>query len=501
MKKTFIILSLLFSSNLFGQGFTYSYVDPCSKKQKVITLSGNQNVTVNYLGFIGSFSQNDFSNGNFDNWMSNIQTQAANQPCDEMLTQTQTSQNVIITQNIISTLTSVTAASSLNMSNSISNSVDNSSSSGSTPKRNRNSTNNQNTSNNGTTNQSNNTSSGSVSSSSTTTNGGTQSGTNTGGSQPSGGGNNTQGEGTNQNGGNSSGSGNSTEGGSGQTQPPVNNPSSNPPSSNTGSGTQSGTNTGQGGGGNTQSGTNPTDGPKQETTGGGGGGITNSVANAAEASSGNGGGSKVRVGSIIGTGDIVAIRSNEDGSNQFKGTMSMTKSNTNNTKAKGFLLNFTSTINNTNLTLYGAFSNKKKTSTTIVANSSMIDFERNFFNTTTAMQTLRFGKVTTMGGLNLTLGNLSGEGFNNLSAIGGGFVPFKAGKKVTGNLLMLGVYSPFTKFYEGKWWDSGLLLVPFSSWDYTISKSFKYNVSFSGTYQLKGSVLNYQILTGAKILL
>ncbi len=32
-------------------------------------------------------------------------------------------------------------------------------------------------------------------------------------------------------------------------------------------------------------------------------------------------------------------------------------------------------------------------------------------------------------------------------------------------------------------------------------KSFKYNVSFSGTYQLKGSVLNYQILTGAKILL
>jgi hypothetical protein len=68
-------------------------------------------------------------------------------------------------------------------------------------------------------------------------------------------------------------------------------------------------------------------------------------------------------------------------------------------------------------------------------------------------------------------------------------------------MLVLGVYSPFTKFYEGKWWDSGLLLVPFSSWDYTISKSFKYNISFSGTYQLKGSVLNYQILTGGKILL
>ena len=503
MKKLLFILTLLLSVNLFGQGFTYSYVDPCSKLTKTIFISGNQSVTVNYLGFISSFTQTDFSNGNFDNWISQIQVQAANQPCDEMLTQTQTTQNSIITQNLISTLTSITAASTMSVTSvgsSISNSVDNASSNNS-PSSRRGSNNN----NNGTTtNQSNNTSSGSVSSSSTTTNGGTQSGTNTGGSQPSGGGNNTQGEGTNQNGGNSSGSGNSTEGGSGQTQPPVNNPPSNPPSSNTGSGTQSGTNTGQGGGSNTQSGTNPTDGPKQENTGGGAGGTTNSVANAAEATSSSSspsGGSKVRVGSLIGTGDIVAIRSAEDKSSQFKGTMSMTKSNTNNTLAKGFLLNFTTTINNTSLTFYGARSNKSKTNTLIFANSSMIDFGRNFFNTTTVMDSKRFGKLSMMGGLNFTVGGLSGELFSNLSAVGGGFYPFKVGKKLTGNMLMLGVYSPFTQFYEGKWWDSGVLLVPFSSWDYTISKSFKYNVSFSGTYQVNGSVLNYQILTGGKILL
>ena len=503
MKKLLFILTLLLSVNLFGQGFTYSYVDPCSKLTKTIFISGNQSVTVNYLGFISSFTQTDFSNGNFDNWISQIQVQAANQPCDEMLTQTQTTQNSIITQNLISTLTSITAASTMSVTSvgsSISNSVDNSSSNNS-PSSRRGSNNNKNGT---TTNQSNNTSSGSVSSSSTTTNGGTQSNTNTGGSQPSGGGNNTQGEGTNQNGGNSSGSGNSTEGGSGQTQPPVNNPPSNPPSSNTGSGTQSGTNTGQGGGSNTQSGTNPTDGPKQENTGGGAGGTTNSVANAAEATSSSSspsGGSKVRVGSLIGTGDIVAIRSAEDKSNQFKGTMSMTKSNTNNTFAKGFLLNFTTTINNTSLTFYGARSNKSKTNTLIFANSSMIDFGRNFFNTTTVMDSKRFGKLSMMGGLNFTVGGLSGELFSNLSAVGGGFYPFKVGKKLTGNMLMLGVYSPFTQFYEGKWWDSGVLLVPFSSWDYTISKSFKYNVSFSGTYQVNGSVLNYQILTGGKILL
>jgi hypothetical protein len=503
MKKLLFILTFFLSLNLLGQGFTYSYVDPCSKLTKTIFISGNQSVTVNYLGFISSFTQTDFSNGNFDNWISQIQVQAANQPCDEMLTQTQTTQNSIITQNLISTLTSITAASTMSVTSvgsSISNSVDNASSNNSPSSRRGSNRNNNGT----TTNQSNTTSSGSVSSSSTSSNGGTQSGTNTGGSQPSGGGNNTQGEGTNQNGGNSSGSGNSTEGGSGQTQPPVNNPPSNPPSSNTGSGTQSGTNTGQGGGSNTQSGTNPTDGPKQENTGGGAGGTTNSVANAAEATSSSSspsGGSKVRVGSLIGTGDIVAIRSAEDKSSQFKGTMSMTKSNTNNTLAKGFLLNFTTTINNTSLTFYGARSNKSKTNTLIFANSSMIDFGRNFFNTTTVMDSKRFGKLSMMGGLNFTVGGLSGELFSNLSAVGGGFYPFKVGKKLTGNMLMLGVYSPFTQFYEGKWWDSGVLLVPFSSWDYTISKSFKYNVSFSGTYQVNGSVLNYQILTGGKILL
>ena len=510
MKKILIILSLLFSSNLFGQGFTYSYVDPCSKKQKVINITGNQNVTVNYLGFIGSFSQTDFVNGTFDNWITSVQVQGANQPCDEMMTQTQTTQNMIITQNIISTLTSITAASTMSVSsvgNSISNSVDNASSNNSSSSR-RGSSNKQ---NNGT-NQSNNTSSGTVSNGSTTQNGTPNTTGNSGGGSTNGGGNSQQGETTNQNGGNTSSSGNSTQSGSGQTQPSVNNPSNNNSSQgNTQSGTntgqsgggntQSGTNTGQSGGGNTQSGTNPTDKPKQETTGGGGGGTTNSVANAAESSSGNGGGSKVKVGSIIGTGDIVALRSNEDGSNQFKGTMSVTKSNTNNTKAKGFLLNFTTTINNTNLTFYGAFSNKKKTNTLIVANSSMIDFEKNLFNTSTAMNSKRFGKLTMMGGLNMTVGVLAGEGFSNLSAIGGGFMPFKASKKLSGNILMLGVYSPFTKFYDGKWWDSGILLVPFSSWDYTISKSFKYNVSISSTYQVKGNVLNYQILTGAKILL
>jgi hypothetical protein len=518
-------------------------------------MSGNESVTVNYLGYISSFSRNDFQNGSFESWIQSIQIQAAGKPCDELKTQTQKNQNMVITQNLISTLTSITAASTMNIasssSNALSNSIGNASNETSeSPKSNKkdngkNKTTTGNTTNtsgnqtsgqnsgSGTTNQStsgNSTQSGGISpNTSQSTQGGnqpsgssvggntaqnqqnnTQSGTNTGNNTQSGTntGNNTQ-SGTN--------TGNNTQSGTNTAQ---NNPSSssnstkNEPNTNNNGATNQNSTQGQNGGGtNTSSTTNSGQGQPQgqkvpennkQTESGTGGGISNSVANAAEATSGSGsGGSKsnTKVGTLIGTGDIVAIRSQEDGSNQFRGTMSVTKSNTNNTRAKGSLLNFTTTVNNTNLTLYAAFSNKKKTNTLIFANSSMVDGEWNFFNTTTALESKRFNKLSVMGGLNFTAGALYDEPFTNLSGVVGGFYPFKVSKNLSGNMLMLGVYSPFTKFYEGKWWSSGWLIVPFSSWDYSISKNFKYNVSFSGTYEFKGNFLQYQILTGGKILL
>ena len=542
MKWIFSILLLSVSSISFGQGFTYSYVDPCSKKLKVINIpNANSTVTVNYLGYVSTFTKDDFDNGNFAGWVGNLSTKYASAPCDEVKTKTQVSQNTIITQNIISTLSSVTSVSTMTVastiggmsSNGLSNSVDNSSS-GSDGKSSGKSSGK---------NDQNNTQSGTNS----TENGGngTQSGTNTGNigqNNPNSGsnspknepqtpknepqtGNNPQtpqtGENTGNPGSNTGNSGSnpgSNTGNTGQNGENTGNSGSNTGNSggnggNTGnsggnsgnSGGNGGNSGGSGGGNGTAEPKNDPATPKTDDKSGGNGGTTNSVANAAESSSSGGGkpSSKTtaKTGSIIGTGDIVVIRSAEDNSNQFRATMSMTKSNTDNSKSKGALLNFTTTINNSNLTFYKALTNKKKTNTAIFANSSMIDFERNLFNTTTALESHRYGRLSLMGGANFTVGSLSDEVFTNLSAVGGGFYMFKVGKKVNANILMLAVYSPFTKFYEGRWWNSGVLLVPFSSWDYGISKNFKFNVSFSGTYQYSDKFLNYQILTGGKIML
>jgi hypothetical protein len=482
MKKVITTIFVVMSTYLFGQGYTYSYVDPCSKEVRSIQVTNNQAITVNYLGNINSFSSNDFLNGTFDNWVNQITIAAADQPCDELLTNTQVSQNMFITQNLISTLTSITATSTMTASNAVANSVSNSSNNSSKGGKKRGSNNsNGSTSNNNTntsTDGTNNNSQGNTSNGSTTQGGGTQQGGNSSSGSSTSGGNSSQGGTNNQSGGVS-------QGGGGQTQRGVdNNSNSNSQGQSQGQGAPDGSG-------------------KTTESGGGTGGTTNSVSNAAEATSSGSDkkGGKPKVGSIIGTGDIVAIRVNEDNSNQLRGTMSVTKSNTNNTRAKGFLLNYTTTVNNSNLTFYGAFNNKKRTNTFIVANSSMIDFERNFFNTTTALESKTFGKTSLMGGLNFTVGGLGGQLFTNISAVGGGFHPFKLNKNLSGNILILGVYSPFTQFYEGKWWDSGWLIVPFSSWDYAISKNFKYNVSFSGTYEVKGSVLQFQVLTGGKILL
>ena len=596
MKWIFSILLLLVSSASFGQGFSYSYVDPCSKKTNTVYIpSGQGSVTVSYYGVSSTFTQADFQNGTFSLWMYSVSA-ASSQPCEGLKTETQTKTNTIITNNIISTLTSVTAAATMSVTSSIStvssqsagtalgNSVNNSSdnsSGGGNSKENKDGQNNSGSKSN---NQEGG-ASGQTQGGGTTTNssqgtnkteGGSTSGTNQpteGGNQPSGspvGGNTAQNQpNTSPNTGNS---GSNTGNSSNTTQT----------GSNTGNNTQSGTNTGQNGGSSTQSGTNTgnsgsntnntggsggtntgntgsntgnsgsgggntgNSGSNTNNTGGSGGsggsgggtdtktnttdpattptdsksggngGTTNSVANAAEASSGgstsnasegSGGGGKggaksnVRVGSIIGTGDIVAMKSAEDNTNSFKATMSVTKSNTDNSRAKGALLNFTTAINNSNLTFYGAFTNKSKSNTLICANSTMVNFDYDLFNTTTVLESHRWDKLSLMGGINYTIGSIAETSFSNISAVGGGFYSFKASKNISGNMLLLAVYSPFTKFYEGTWWQSGTLLVPFSSWDYSISKKFKYNISFSGTWEVGKSVLQYQILTGGKIML
>jgi hypothetical protein len=547
-----IIFLFAFTTLVKAQSYIYQYVDPCTKNIKFVSVPLNgANIAVTYYGQVGTFSNADFSNGNFISWLNQTSGANAGKPCDQATTQAVTSTNLIVTNNIISTLTNITSVSMMsaslasnvagassmvggNLGNTVNNgssgdgSGNGGSSSNKEEKKNNGGNGNSGSGNNNNSNGSsgsngNNQSSGSTGSTNNQGNGSSNNngGNTTGSSGNTGSGNTGSGSGSGQgsgnpasgSGGSGSGSGSSTQGGGSSTQPPVGNTGS---SGGTGTGSNGNTNGGGTGSAGGTGNTTESGGLTQSSSSSGSGGTANSVSNAAEATSsgssssgGSGGGNskngdknRARTGALIGTGDIVAVRSAEEGEkDQFKFTMSMTKSNTKNTFARGFLGNFTTQINNSNITFYGAWTLPKSKTTIIVANSSMVNPARDFFNTTTLLASKRFTKLSLMGGLNFTAGAIGETGFQNLSAVGGGFYMFNAGKKITGTLLVLGVYSPFTQFYEGNWWSSGLLVVPFSSWDYSITKKFKFNISFSGTYELNKNMLNYQVLTGGKVML
>ena len=528
IKKILITLSFLFTTLMvFGQGFSYTYTDPCTNKIKELFINNpNGNVALMYYGQVQSFTPTQLQSGALEQWITQINSSNPSGPCSGVALYQNTTMNAIIAANNIAVLTNVLSAlndiSSIGGSNiggiieakEKSNSEDNKSkpnqgsstiggntqtttqnggSQGSSPQTTNGTTNgnsnqsggsngqttsnsgsstiNNQTQNNGTTN---NNGGGSSTSGGNQTN--PQSQTSNGNNQNTGGGNSSQGTTTSTTGGNTTNTGNPTQGGSQTTQSSV---------------TTNGGNS-QGSGGNTTNNGNET--PNEDklndmtkTSSSNSAQVKSKVANAKQ-------------GGILLTGDIVAISSaSGDEAQQFRVNMSFTKSNTDNTFVRGALLNFTSSINNSNITFFAGY--RRKNLTSIIANSSMLNFEKDFFNTTSIMESYKYKNITGTLGVNYTTGNLGSARFQSLSALGGLIGTFKVTKKINNTTMLVFVYSPYVYYYEGLWYESGWLAVPFTAFDYRISSKFKLNLSFSGVQQVKDATLNYQVLLGAKALL
>jgi hypothetical protein len=471
--KKWICLFLLFSTltSLAQSGYSYSFTDPCTLSIKKIFIPSGSGVVVNYFDNYNTFTSLDFSSGVFDAWISQVSQQNSTSPCQSVTTAITNNITSNVISNTVGIITNVVAISSLAQSMaSIGSSIGSSTSASPTNIPNtgiRNSVGNNQSNSNG---NSDNTKGGSTGS--------------TGGNQTS----------------------NKNEGST--------TPSTSPGRDTNPSG---GTNTGQGG--NTSNPNQSTQGGEQTSkssvkggeVSGASGSISNSISNSIDGGSSEGGSSsssskkqtsaKTSSGSLIASGDMVVI-SNADGvtANQYKIVGSITHANTRSTRIKGVLFNFTTGVNNVNVTLYKSYINKSRSLNTIVANSTMVDFDRNIFNTTTGLQSYKANKnLTGMFGLNFTAGKMGERGFLNLSAVGGGHVSTKVTDRTSTSFLVLAIYSPFTQFYDGKWFGAGILFVPFSSWDFKITKTFKYNISFTGVYEMNESFLNYQVLTGGKI--
>jgi hypothetical protein len=463
--KLSLLLTMLFACAVTAaaQAFTYSYIDPCTgKKQYVAVNEPNGSITMSYNKFIKTFRIEDFNSGAFDAWLIEIKNAIpGNNPCGGVGVELTTETNTLIAMNTVTvTTTVVTAVASAVMSGAsdiVGGAADV-------------------------------TSAGDAANSSSNVDG--EDG-GEGGSGSSGGKDGKKSSTKKKDGkGGEKKEGEGDGGGSG------------------GDGSGGGEGTGEGGGekkdGETPQSSGKEDGEKSDGQGGGesggeeGGGGELSGGSSSANSSSKQKSANVRKGNLIATGDIVAIQNQTtDNQQQFRINASMIYSDSKKILAYGGLLNFTTAINNSSLTGFVSYRMKKLTG--VLANSTMINFEKDLFNTTSLIAMYPIWKIGLMAGGNATYGMFGTSSFTSYSALAGanGTIPMG---KLNLNLMLVGLYSPYTFYYEGMWYKTNIILVPFASVDYAVTKTFKFNISFSSVYEVQNNVLNYQVLLGGKYL-
>ena len=496
-----LILSVFFfllAKFAFGQSISYTYTDPCTGIQNTVAVSSQSGTVVMfYAGNYQSFTMAQLQAGGYEAWVASVNAASppGSNPCAGNAGAVSGSTSASVGTNVTNTVTNVTGALSV------------------------------------------------LGGTTTTASGGMSVGGSTGGSSSSGSSNsndsgNDQGNdsgGSSDDGGDDSGSGSSgdsgtDDGGSGGGDSGSGSSSSGSGSGDTGGGSTGGSSGGgssgsssggNGSGGGASEGGQGTSG--NQTDGGGdseggslgeqsiessSGGQSDSES---EDSGGSGGGKKkkkgpaARKGALIASGDMVIVRNGSDykqgGNDNLKLNAGITYANTNQTFAAGALLNYTTGQNEFALTGYGSL--KIEESMLVGSNSFLYNVKQEtWFNTGNFMYAFKqTSYMTVLFGTNFSYGQLGEESFSNWSAQVGVFTTFNGYKGVAVNLMGIGMYSPYTFFYEGQWFKGGFLFVPLTSFDFSVTDTFKLNISTS-TVMLQGQgILNFQLMTGTKMLL
>ena len=498
--KVLIFLVLGFSS--YGQ-YVYTYTDPCTGILNSVTIyQPSGSVTLFYAGQYNTFTQAQLQAGAFELWVQTVNATAppGSNPCAGAGGAISTGTNSTVGTNTATNVSGIVGVAA-NIGGSLGSGAA-SSTGGATGGSTSNNDNNGSGSNNSTggSTSTGGSGSGSGSSGSSGSSGGnTGNGGGSGGSTGSGGGSGSTG------GSGGSGSGGGATGGSGGGQG-----GDNSGNGIGGGGDAGGVDTGTNTGGTSDGGTDAGAAGGTENTSTASGGDSESSSSEGDGGGGSGGGKKQKSkqekigrGALIGAGDFVIVRNSSDiketGMDNFKFNMSLTHVNTKQTFIKGINFNYTTGENVLNSTLYGSY--KKDGFMGVFSNSTMTNFKTDIFNTTTLLAAQKLWIVTPMLGTNFTIGKIGDSDFQNWSIVAGGYTNLKGFKGIAGNVMLLGIYSPYIFYYEGQWYSSGLLFVPLANVDFKVTNTFKWSISFGGAYQYKADILNYQLSTGTKIML
>jgi hypothetical protein len=418
----------------------YSYVDPCTKETKFITADRNSPIVVVYYNQIRTFSYTELKDGTFDLWMVDIYNKyKSTSPCQGAVATTTTTTSTNLASNVVNSVMNLNAIANVGSFTSVGTNVGGATSTGS----------------------------GSVSTSNNKQEDGSpQSNTN-----------------QNPDGNNNSSSGNSS-GSSG--------------SSSGSSGNGGGSGSGKGQTEEPKTDDKPTDQQVEEQKTETQKESSNSTAKTTSKAK-----AEVAKPAILVTGDIVGVQKADDGSRDARGTMSFTRVKGDGTASLGFSADYMINARIGNLSVMRSWIgvNKKGHKHINVVSDAFGILPKSWSNTALFVRVNSVKNFTALYGGAGTYGNLYGEKMISTLAIGGFMYKGKLSKSLDATIIAACVYSPYTKYYTESLFEAKPIIIPFFNFNYKLTKTFGIGLTGGGTYIASQSILNYQILMGAKLLL
>jgi hypothetical protein len=463
-----LIFFLLGGLSLYGQSFMYSYVDPCTRKTKVIVYDISTPIVVAYYDKSRAFTFNEMQNGTFDSWISDVYSQFIKSPCQGVLTSITATYTTNLVTNLVNTVLNLSAITSLSSINGIGTNVESNVNNGSNVSNKKENGNKQDPSTN------------------ISTPPGTQISGQTPGSTPP-----------------SDGTGGTptTNGGSTPSTPdPTSNGGSTPeqPVDKNNGSSSGGSNGGKSGDGDIKNEKSP---PKEkveevktETQKTSSSDVVKTTSKAK---------TEKQKPAILLTGDIVGLQKTEDGSQDTRGTMSYTRVKGDGTASLGLSADYMINAKIGNFTAMkswiGSKSNGNKHINLVSSGFSLMP--NSISNTTMFIRVNSLKKLTFIYGGAGVFGKLFNEPMISTLAITGFMYKGKLAKKLDATIIVAAVYSPYTKYYTESLFEAKPIIVPFFNFNYKMTKTFGMGLTGGTTYMAGQNVINYQILMGAKLIL
>jgi len=475
---------MIIALSVNGQGFIYSYTDPCTQELKFINADMSSPIVIAYYGQVKTFSYTELQDGTFDNWINSVYLKYKNtSPCQGVGVTTTTTTTTNTTLNIVSNVMNLGAISNVG---SVNIDVGSSTSSGTNV-----GTTNKTNNNDSRTNSRNRTSNSSSNSNSSSSSSGETGSSSNGGNAPE----NQSGNTDNGNPGSSGSSGEGNGGSSGS--------SSSGNSSGSGSSSGSSKGGGSGGGGKTEEKTEvqeekpsdqqveetKTEQQKSQSSG------TAKAANKAKA--------EVAKPAILVTGDLVGIQTKSDGAQDARGTASFTRVKGDGTSSLGFSADYmlNARIGNISCVRSWIGANKKGNKHISVVSDGLSLMPKSISNTLLFVRVNSVKNFTALYGAAGTYGKLFGEEMISTIAIGGFMYKGKLTKNIDATIIAAGIYSPYSKYYTESLFEAKPIVIPFFNFTYKMTKTFGLGITGGGTYVAGQDILNFQILMGAKLLI